>query len=65
MIEIWSNYYQNFRKTQWDCQKEKNCKIHIKKSATLRNIYYFISIFERIPPGLKQLIFAVYERLAR
>ena len=36
--------------------KEKNCKVHVKKSATLLNIYYFTSIFQGISLGLKKFV---------
>ena len=36
--------------------KEKNGKAHVKKSATLLNIYYFTSTFQGILLGLKQFV---------
>ena len=32
--------------------KRKNCKVHVKKTATLLNIFYFTSIFKGISLGL-------------
>ena len=41
--------------------KRKNCKVHVKKTATLLNNYYFTCIFQGISLGLKQLDLAVYK----
>ena len=35
-------------------RKEKQCKVHDKKPATLLNIYYFTIIFLGILQGLKK-----------
>ena len=40
----------------WRPSKEKNSKVHVKKSATLLNIYFFTSTFKGILPGLKQFM---------
>ena len=41
--------------------KRKNFKVHVKKAATLLNIYYFTSIFQGISLGLKQFDDAAYK----
>ena len=41
--------------------KWKNCKVHVKKTATLLNIYYFTCIFQGISLGFKQFDAAVYK----
>ena len=43
-------------------KRKKNCKVHVKKSATLLNIYYFTSIFQGISPGFKAGFISTYER---
>ena len=35
-------------------KRKKSCKVHVKKSATLPNIYYFTITFQGISLALKQ-----------
>ena len=39
---------------------EENCRVHVKKPATLLNVHYFTDIFQGISPSLNQCIVAVY-----
>ena len=41
--------------------KDKSCKVHVMKPATLLNIYYFTSIFQGISLGLEQSFVAIYK----
>ena len=41
--------------------KKINCKVYVKKSPTLLNIYYFITFFQEIVLGLIQFVVAVYK----
>ena len=42
--------------------KKINCKVYVKKSPTLLNIYYFITFFQEIVLGLIQFVVAVYKK---
>ena len=49
--------FQLLRKLQENSlspSEDISCKNHVKKPATLLNIYYFTSIFQGISLGLKQ-----------
>ena len=43
-----------------ETNKRKNCKVHVKKTTTLLNIYYFTYIFQGISLGF-QFDVAVYK----